>query len=39
MKTVTPVLKTVNDSIQKKANLSYAIQKALEKVLSKELNL
>ena len=27
-----PVLKTVNDSIQKKANLSYAIQKALEKV-------
>ena len=27
-----PVLKTVNDSIKKKANLSYAIQKALEKV-------
>ena len=27
-----PMLKTVNDSIQKKANLSYSIQKALEKV-------
>ena len=27
-----PVLKTVNDSIQKKANLSYSMQKALEKV-------
>jgi carbamoyltransferase len=27
-----PVLKTVNDSIQKKANLSFSIQKALEKV-------